>query len=218
MLLGTIAAGVGTATIITTQFVPQYLYFNNATTIQSLLVSVQNDGVVTDLDTNGINNFAALRLPGRQTNGFYIPLSNGNIPGRTVTMTFVNGVAAAIPVYGISFQNGNTYVQILRQAVLASSGTKIEKFAFLGIPSVAAADIINIEYADGYIHESSNVELTAMQAFYQNNVNGTTVAGVDNFAQNVKSVRFTPAAAQTVYTLRYISVGSSLSQNVNMGY
>jgi hypothetical protein len=48
-------------------------------------------------------------------------------------------------------------------------------------------------------------------------VNGTTIAGVDNFAGNVSNVRFTPAADQTVFLLRYISVGSALAQTVNMG-
>jgi len=217
MLLGTAAAGIGTSTTIITQFVPQYLYWNNGTTPQSISVSVQNDGVITSLSTNGINNFAALRFPGRATNGFYIPLSNGNIPGKIMTITFVNNVAAPINIYGISLQNGNTYVQCLQQQVLANSGTRFEKFAFLGLPAVAAGDIINITYKDGYIHDATNVELASMQAIYQNNVNGTTIAGVDNFAGNVSNVRFTPAADQTVFLLRYISVGSALAQTVNMG-
>jgi hypothetical protein len=216
MKIGTITTGVGVATTIPLTYLPQYIYWNNATTPQSLQVRIQGDGVIVDLDTAGINAFAALRLNGRVTNGFYIPLANGVIPAKNVEISFVNNVASAIDIYGFSLQKGNLYVQSLRSAVLAASGITVQKFAALAIPAIASTDVLNIEYKDGWIQQIADLELRALGALYQADVNGTGEFIIDNFAQNVKTVRFTPSANQTIYMMRFISPGS-LNQNINMG-
>lgn len=218
MKIGTVTAGVGTVTSFNLQYIPQYLYFNNATTPQAIQVKIGGSGLVMDLDTKGIDNFGSLRLPGLITNGVFLPLANGYIasPDKVITIDFTNNVAAAIDLYGFSLQRGTTFVQSLRQQVLAGSGARIQKFACLGLPNIAATDIINIEYQDGWIQQSSDVEVKAIQSLYQNDVNASNSGWVDNFAQNVKSVSFTPTATQTIYIMRFLSPGQ-LTQNVNVG-
>lgn len=218
MKIGTAAAGIGTVTTFTLQYVPQYLYWNNATTPAAIQVKIGGSGLVLDLDTNGIDNFAALRLPGRVTNGFLLPLANGYIasPDKTVTIDFTNGVAAAVDLYGFSMQRGTTFVQSLKQTILAGSGAILKKFACLGLPNAAAADVINIEFQDGWVQQSSLVELAVMPSLYQEDVNSAHTNRIDNFAQNVKSVQFTPAANQLIYIMRFLSPGQ-LTQNISLG-
>lgn len=218
MKIGTVAAGVGTTTSFNLQYVPQYLYWNNATTPQAIQVKIGGSGIVMDLTTKGIDSFSALRLPGRKTSGFMLPLANGYIssPDKVVTIDFTNNVAAAIDLYAISLQKGTVFVQSLRQQILLGSGAKIQKFACIGIPDVAATDVINIEYQDGWVQQSSDVELKALQALYQNDVNSANPGWVDNFAQNVKSLQFTPSATQTIFVMRFLSPGQ-LTQNVMVG-
>ena len=211
MRLGTIAAGVGTATTINAQFVPQFLYWNNATTLQGLRLSVLGDGVIIDLDTNGLNALKAVRMPGLVANGFLLPIANGIVKNKTIEIIATNGVAGAIDLYGVNIRNnGNVYFQSLKQTVLASSGETFEKFAFLGLPSLAAGDVLNVEFADGLVQKFDQVEAQAYLGLTQNAVSSY---GIDNFEGKVKRVMLTPAANEIVHVMRFAPVGN-VSQTV----
>jgi hypothetical protein len=212
MKIGQAASGIGTATTINTTFVPQFLYWNNATLPQGLRVSVFGDGVICDLDTNGISIFRGLRNPGYKTAGFMIPLSDGLITGKNVEIVFTNGVAAAIDIYGISIQKGRIYMQSLKQTALASSGIEIRGFACLGLPTIAAGDITNVEFMDGLVQKFDQVEIQSYYQMFQNDVNGGISGLIDNFEAKIKRVNFTPAANETIYIMRYAPV-ANLSQN-----
>lgn len=208
MLLGQIAAGIGTATTINLTYVPQYLYWANATTLQALRVIIEGDGTIVDLDTAGINALKCVMMPGRQTNGFYMPLSNGFIPAKNVAIIATNGVAAAIDLYGFSIDKpANRYIQSVMQNVLANSGISVSNFITLALPNaVTATDIINVEYANGLVQRYDAVDLLAQNAFYQNDI--TNSISVNNFRQNVRRVDFTPALAQNVYKMSAKLVGN----------
>ncbi len=210
MFLGQIAAGVGTATNIPLTFVPQYLYWNNATTLQAIRVMVEGDGVIVDLDTAGIDAFAATAQPGRVANGFYLPLSNGFIPGKNVTIIATNGVAAAIDLYGFSLDKPATrYIQSLMQNVLANSGISVSDFMMVGLPNaITVTDFINIEFQNGLVQRFDVVDLLAMNGFYQNSLVAAQTYLVNNLRGNVKRLDFTPALAQNIYKMSAKLVGN----------
>jgi len=209
MLLGVIASGVGTTTTITQQFVPQFLYWNNATVLQSLRVTINVDGAIVNLDSAGINQFRSLFQVGRVANGYYLQISDGEILGKNMVVTATNGVAANINLYGFSFRaKGTCFVRSMIQAAIANSGITFSKFAFLGLPNAAAVnDIITVMYADGLTVQYDAVEAQAIMAFSQNDTGATSV-GFDNRGKIYSSVRFTPALAQNVYVRDYVVPGN----------
>lgn len=207
MKIGTIAGGVGTATTISIQYVPQYIYLVSATTMTSIKVNVNGDGVIFDLDTKGLNAFSAIRTVGRKTSSFLHPLADGIIKGKNTDITVVNSVAGAIDLYGFSEQEGRIYCQSMRQKILAGSGANIKGFAFLGIPDIATGDTTTFNYASGFTQRMDQVELLAYYEMYQNDVNTNAYGLIDNFAAKIKSIDFTPAADETIYMLRFAPVG-----------
>lgn len=208
MLIGQAAAGVGTATTIDLTYMPQVLYWANATTPQALRVIVEGDGTILDLDTAGLNALKCVSQPGRAANGFYISLANGFVPSKNTQIIFTNGVAAAIDLYGYSLMKPATkYVQSVQQNVLANSGIVVSNFMVLALPNaVTATDIINVEYVNGHVQRYDAVDLAAMNAVYQNDL--TNAILVNNLRQNVRRVDFTPALAQNVYKVQAKLIGN----------
>lgn len=208
MKIGTIAGGVGTATTITIQYVPQYLYLVSATTMTSIKVNVNGDGVILDLDAKGLNAFGAVRTIGRKTNGFLHVLADGIIKGKNTDITVVNSVAGAIDLFAFSEQEGRIYVQSLRSKVLAASGANLRAFCFLAMPDIAVGDTTTLNYASGFTQRMDSVELIAYYEMYQNDVNTNAYALVDNFAGKIRSIDFTPAADETIHMMRFAPVGT----------
>ena len=103
------------------------------------------------------------------------------------------------------FRSGDAYVQSLRQTVLANSGAEFTKFAFLGIPALAAADEINITFVDGLVHKYSLVDVLARLGMSQNQI---TTPGVDNMNGELDIVSFIPTADRTVYVMRFAETGN----------
>ena len=207
--IGTMTTGVGVTSTFNLTYVPQYIHFVAATQITSMKVSVLGDGVITDLDAAGLSALYNIRQYGQVTNGYNIPLADGLIPNKNVEITVVNSAAQTPTLYAISLQKGSAYIQCLRQTALANSGVNIEKFAYLGIPAIAAGDIMNITYVDGLVSKVEPAELPAMS----NLVQSGSLNVIDNVEGFIDLVQFTPAANRTVYVVRYS--GSDLSQRVS---
>lgn len=201
MKLGTTGAVIATAYTINATFVPQYLYFNVAVAPQALKVSVFGDGIITDLDAAGVTFVQGLRMNGRVTNGWLIPLANGFIPNKNMEIVYTTGSAVAVDVFGISLQKGSVYIQCLRQQALANSGVRIEKFAALGLGNAGVNDIINVNYADGLSQKVAFEELKATMQLYANDVN--SMVGIDNVDAQIAEVMFTPNATQTIHLVKY---------------
>jgi len=143
MKIGTTGAVISTAYTFNLNFVPQYLFFVAAAAPTALKVSVFGDGVITDLDANGVTCIQNIRQNGRVTNGYLIPLANGLVVNKNTEIVYTTGGAVAIDLYGISLRQGDAYIQCLRQTALASSGVRVRKFAYLGWQNPEPADIIN---------------------------------------------------------------------------
>jgi hypothetical protein len=207
MILGTIAGGVGVSTTIETTFLPQFISFDAAAPT-SIRVNVLGDGVICDITAAAIPALRSMRYFSQVTaTEVLLPLANGLVKGKNVQITIVNSAAAAFTLYGTSItNNGNVYVQSLTQNVLASSGAMFSRFAFLALPSIAATDILNILYQDGLVQQTDRFELPAMLQMSQG-INGASIYGIDNFEGKIKSVQFTPTAAQLVFMVRFSAVG-----------
>ena len=203
MKIGQLAAS--TTTTINLTWLPQYLYMVLSTVATAFKVTVFGDGVISDLDGNGLDTFGQQRLIGQETNGYIIALSNGIIKNKNVEITITNAVAAGVDVYGIVREEGDVYVQTIRQQVLANSGADFMDFAYLGFPSAAAGDKFTVTFEDGTVHDLNRLELTAMLQFTQNIVTGNYI--IDNLDGEIRKVNFIPGAAQTVYVQRFLPVG-----------
>lgn len=205
MKIGTTGAIIATAYTFNLTFLPQYLYWSTAVAPTALKVSIFGDGVITDLDAAGVLFIQGLRMNGRVTNGYMIPMANGLITGKNVEIIYTTGAATAVDLYGISLRKGEVYIQCLRQTALASSGVQVKKFAALGLPNAATGDIINVNYADGLSQKVAFEELKATLQLYCNDVNN--MIGIDNVDAEISEVLFTPAATQIIHLVRYAAVG-----------
>lgn len=207
--IGTMTTGAAVSSTFNLTFVPQYIYYVAATQISSLKVTVLGDGVVTDLDDTGLSALYNIRQFGQVTNGYMIPVADGLIPGKNVEITAVNSAAQTPTLYAIALQKGQAYIQCLRQTALANSGIVLEKFAYLAIPAIAAADDLNITYVDGLVQKVTNAELPAIAALYQS----ASLNIIDNVEGFINTFQYTPAANRTVYVVRYS--GKALNQKVS---
>jgi len=201
MKLGTTGAVISTAYTINATFVPQYLYFNVAVAPSALKVSVFGDGVIIDLDANGVLFVQGLRMNGRVTNGWVVPLADGFIPNKNVEIVYTTGSAVAVDIYGISLRKGSVYVQCLRQTALANSGVSVKKFAALGLMNGATADVINITYSDGLSQKVAFEELKPTMGLYASDIN--SMIGIDNIDAEISEVMFTPNATQVIHVVKY---------------
>lgn len=204
--IGTMTTGAAVVTTFNLTWVPQYIHFVAGTQITGLKVTVLGDGVICDLDAAGMSVLYNIRQFGQVTNGYNIALADGLIRGKNVEITATNSAAQTPILYGTSMQMGSHYIQSLRQTALANSGVVLSQFAYLGIPAIAAADVLNITYVDGLTTKVEAAELPAMS----NNFQSAPLNVIDNIESMMDEVQFTPAADRTVYVVRYS--GKDLSQ------
>lgn len=203
MKIGTLAAS--TTTTINLTWLPQYIFFVAATVPTLVKTEVYGDGIITDIDGAGCDALNAIRMYSQVSNGYLLPLANGIVKGKNTAITITNAVAGTVDVYGIAQNIGSVYVQMIRQYVLANSGAEFKNFAYLAAPSSGATDVWNISYRSGVTHQLNRLELNAMLGLKQNPIGSNY--SIDNLQREVKLVQLTPAAAQTVYLVRYVPVG-----------
>lgn len=203
MKIGTLAASATTTINLT--WVPQYVFFIAATVPTAFKVNVYGDGVISDIDGNGCTALNSIRLYGAVTNGYLLPVANGLLKGKNTDITITNAVAATVDVYGLAFNAGYAYVQMIRQYLLANSGAEFNDFAYIAFPSAAAGDLYQVTFRDGTTHLFTYLELNAALGLTQ--VPITSRYNVDNLNGQISLLQATPAAAQTAYLVRYIPVG-----------
>ncbi len=203
MKIGTLVAS--DTTTLDLQYLPQYIYFIASTVPTAFKVNVAGDGVISDLDGDGLDAFGVQLIIGRETNAYTMALADGLIANKVVAITITNAVAGTVDVYGFSREEGDVYVQTLRQQVLANSGANFDDFSYMSFPNAAAGDRFVITFEDGTVQDFNRLELTCMSQFSQNIVTGAF--DLNNLAGDISLVNFIPAATQTVYLQRYIPVG-----------
>ena len=201
MKLGTIAKG--TTDTLKLTFLPQVIMLKGGTP-SALKVTVYGDGVICDLDADGLSALNAVRKNTAPSGQISIVLADGLVKGKNVEVTITESAGTEdIAVYGEASGQGQAYVQSIRQAIFANSGNDFERFAFLAIPNATESDTINITSVDGLVHQVTSTELQDMLAETQAN---STIA-VDNFDAMLDKVSIIPAADRTAYVVRYAPVG-----------
>lgn len=211
VLLGSIAAST-TASFQTT-FIPQFFAVSLSTVSTSFTINVNGDGVIFNLDGNGMNSCNKIRMVGSVSNLYVFQIADGLLQNKKATWTIANAVAAQIDVYGWSkVKNGGVYITYNSQYALAGSGLNLDKFMFAGFPSAAAADLYTITYRDGLSDQPSRFELNSDLGYTQNVV--ASRYGIDNLGQQIKSVSFVPVAAQSIYVAKYQAAQGSVNPNV----
>jgi len=202
VLLFTATTGVGIVTQYTPTYCPQFIYFVAATTPTGLRITPAGDSPIVDLDAAGLTQLSKLRLFGAPTNSYLIPIADGHMLGQNIEIIFTNSAAQTPNIYAISQCNGSNYYVSIRQQILANSGADINKFAFLGLPSLAAGDSVTITYKDGLTLRYSRDELAGMLGLTQNDLTSGSGYSIDNFDQNISKVNVITASTITAYILR----------------
>lgn len=204
MNLGTLTTGDTVVTTINLNYLPQYLYFIASTALKGLKVNVAGDGIIVDLDQDGIKVVSGIRRFGAVANSYLVPLADGFVPNKVVTLTFTNSAAQTPAVYGFSMQKGSMYFTSLQQTALSSSGVTFDNFAHLGIESMATTDTLTVEFRDGLSQDFESTELLGVYTLYSNE---TDSYNIDNVEQGIKRVKLIPAADRTVVVSRWAQIG-----------
>lgn len=206
MLLFQAAGGVGVTTSYTMTWVPQYLLFDSGgNTPTALKCTVLGDGVIHDTVAAQLDLIPTIRMYGRVANHFMIPLADGIIKNKNLTIDMTTSAVGAINVYGFSFEEGDAYMSTLQQTVLANSGAEFRKFAYMVIPAMGATDYLNIEFEDGTVQRFEQEEVPSIAGFYQNLVAAQFV--IDNVDGRIRMLQLIPAANRVVAVLRYTEAG-----------
>lgn len=219
-LLGTLTTGAAVVSTFNTTYVPKSFFYVAATQLTGVKITVQGDGVIFDSDANGLTHAGVSRLAGQLTNGYTFRISNGFISNKNVIWEFTNSAAQTPAVYVSSDEtpvaqgNKPLYLQLIRQQILANSGQDFSDFATLSLPSIAAADNINVLYKDGTQQQLIRNDIQMNLQFIQNIVN-TPIYTIDNYGQRVKKVNII-GSAQTAYVQRWVEAGGGMiSQTLN---
>lgn len=207
----TLTTGVGVLSTANSTYLPRYFAYVSATQLTGVKISYQGGGVIMDLDAAGLNALRAPRLSGAVTNGTYITLTNGLIINKNIIWEFTNSAAQTPTVYVGARERAGVkgpamILTATKAAVLANSGTEFDDFAFLGLPSLAATDTVNVSFRDGTVQLFNRADLQFMLQETQNQVN-TPDYSIDNFAKDVKRVTVTATAAFTAYVQKWQKVG-----------
>lgn len=207
MELDTLTTGAGVDTTIELTWVPQFIFYVAATQLQAFRATVLGDGVIANLDANGLDSLGNVGVMQRVTNGTYIYLADGIMKNRNITLTFTNSAAQTPTVYGAGIENGRVYIQNIQARALQSSGVTLTKFLAAGFPNAAAADEFNITYRRDKTRKNltqkwNRIDIQAQLGMEQFVRNGSADYTVRNMDQRLKEINFIPAASQQIYVMR----------------
>jgi len=207
-VLFTLTTGSAILTQQNSTYVPKYFWYTAATQLTEVKLTVQGDGVVFDIDSNGLSQIGVIRLLGNVTNTYLYRLANGLVPQKNVVWEITNSAAQTPNIYVSTDQSqpkgSLVYLQAIRQPIVGPGGTDITNFATLSLPSLAAADYINILYSDGT--QQSNMTRADIQSMLQlsQNVVNTPVYVIDNYGKRIVKASCQVGTTQTGYIQRWV--------------
>jgi len=208
-ILITLTTGAAVVTTQNSTWIPKYMWYTAATQLSNVKLTVQGDGVVFDIDTNGLNHCGVNRVLGQVTNTYLFRLANGFIKGKNVLWEFTNSAAQVPSIY---IDNDQTpppgkelYLQAIRQPIVGPGGTDLDDFITLSVPSFSATDYVNMLFSDGT--QQANMARQDLQALLEltQNVVNSPIYMIDNWGQRVKKVNLQVGATQTAYIQRWVA-------------
>jgi hypothetical protein len=200
MQIGSIPAG-STANI-TTQWTPSLIHFVTDTVPTTLKVDVLGDGVITNLDDDGIQSFSRMLHTGIVTDGYVVPLADGIVLNKNTTYTIANGSGNPLIVNAYSEGYATRFWETLTQTVLAGSGVDIKDFWEVALPNLAATDEINIFYRSGFVQKVTIADIRNNQAFSTYVNDDVYDLRISNHRQTIRAVNLVPTSEQLVYLCR----------------
>lgn len=203
---GTAAGGAAVTTTWNLQQIPQFFSFSTANTPTQIQIEVNGEGMIFNLDTNGLLGMNGIRVMGQSlANSFLFQLADGLINGKNGTFSITTSAAGAIPVYAWNpVLKGTTYNIFGRIALLANQAFNLRKFAYGSFYNAGATDRYAVKYNDGSIDNIGRDELQQMLKYTQGAF-PTNPYNIDNIAPaRIDQVQVLAAAAQTAYAMRYV--------------
>jgi hypothetical protein len=199
MKIGTMITGVGVVTTINLNYLPEKLAYVAATQLSGLKVEVLGEGVICDLDGTGLTAVGRLGLKGYPTNGYVIPLADGKIFGKNVTITLTNSAAQTPSIFAYGDNKGLGYIKSTRSKVFANTNAEFSRFAALCMPSLAASDRVTVQFEDGLTEILEREDLE----FRVGEVQNATGYYLLNFDGVVENAQVLGASDQSVYVVKF---------------
>ena len=162
-------------------------------------VEVLGEGIVCDLDANGLTAVGRLGLQGFPANGYVIPLADGKILNKNVTITLTNSAAQTPSIFAYGDNKGLGYIKSMRAKVFANTNAEFNRFAALCMPSLAASDRVTVHFEDGLIEIMEREDLE----FRVGETQEATGYHLLNFDGTVESAAVLAGADQSVYVVKF---------------
>lgn len=209
MRIGTLTTGSGVVTTISLTYLPSALHFDAGTQLTGLKVTVLGDGVITDLDAAGLNAVGKANRVTSDVGITFIPLADGIVTGKNVTIEITNSAAQTPAIYAFSMKKkAGFYIRNIQQKAFASTPVEFAGFMAAYFPSFVAADEMNVTYRDGLVQKMAPEDLRVINSIdNQINDNGNDFY-VNNVGMNVKGVSFIADSDQQVYLTKYSNIGN----------
>lgn len=205
MLIRTI--GIGATETFQTNYLGTYLFMDGTALGSNIVVKVvpMGDGVLVDLDEDGVDAIGQWKLLINSANRRIIPLADGLVPSKVVDITITNGTAATLAVYMPVTKKGTMYIQCVQQTILANSQAIFKDFSALFLNAmVAELGQITVDWRDGSSHTFSPAELILFSSFFQS----TSANILDNTDGRVRKVTIIPTTDLKVQLVRYRKIGA----------
>ena len=217
--LGNVAAS--TSTTFTLDHVPQKLGlgFLATGTINKVLVSTDQDGVIVNLNEAAFKALSAsfyLTALDTTSDLISIPLASGEIRGTRCTIQVETGAGASgVDVHDISLVESFDKVvyQSTMMNVITNGSAELSKFSKCVILSMGATDVFTYRARTGATSITlTAAELKSISAEQFNNAGDFVV--LDNRNMIMDSIMFSPAAERTVVFHRMGANGTTNIQQV----
>lgn len=204
MLIFTAPGGVGTPFTFNMTYLPEFLTYNHGgNQLTSLRVETQEDGVLHDWTTAGLNAMNGFMKVGSMTaNDVQLRLSDGELRPKNVTVSGVTAAVGAISFYVASDNIGTVPFKSSNAAILALNPTMFQKFTALFIPTMATAtDYAEITYDDGHVQRWEMEDIRRASSSFQQ-VEGIIINNVNGYIKRavVRCAAATPAYILSVFT------------------
>jgi len=206
--IGTLTTGVGVVTTFNLNYCPEILHFAAATALTALKVTIEGQGVICDLDSDGIIAAGALFEKGAVTNGYKVALADGFIGKKNTVISITNSAAQTPSVYGFKTGEGTVFYKSEIQKVFAGQEQLFDNFFALAIPDWATgSDQFNITDRKGFTDNWEPEDARALISLTTGIVKNTDADFyINNLAQVWSKVRYQPAADTNAYKFSYLAV------------
>jgi len=208
VLIGTAAGGVGTPFLFRLDYIPQWIYWNDAgNAINQLVIESIEDGVYIDATDACIAAMRGYQQVGAiAANDQLMPCASGRIRNKTVQVRGTTSAAGAINFYANSDNLDGVPYKIKSMTALANTPTTVTNFAALFLPNLlAGTDRVEVLYQDSQFETYDPAELNALSVQYQD------APGVilNNINAAIKRATITDVAGGLFYMLSYdIKIGA----------